>query len=84
MSGAWRMHPDARRKLQALGDAIRRARDLRGISQEALALRAGLHRTYVSNLERGHINPTLLSMYTLAEALDTSVIAFLATDETLS
>ena len=81
MSGAWRTHPDARRKLQALGDAIRKARDVRGLSQEELALRAGLHRTYVSNLERGQINPTLLSMYTLAEALETTVVAFLRADE---
>jgi transcriptional regulator with XRE-family HTH domain len=35
-----------------LGDAIKRKRSALGISQEELAARAGLHRTYVSDLER--------------------------------
>jgi hypothetical protein len=39
-----------------------------------------LHPHARERLERGHINPTLLSMYTLAETLGTSVTAFL-TDE---
>ncbi|HLG69932.1 MAG TPA: helix-turn-helix transcriptional regulator [Chloroflexota bacterium] len=77
MSGAWRKQPEARQRLSAFGEAVRRFRDVKGISQEELAFRAGLHRTYVSNLERGLINPTLLSMYTLAEALGTTVVAFL-------
>lgn len=48
MAGAWRTHPDARRRLLALGEAVRQVRDIRGLSQEELALRAGLHRTYVT------------------------------------
>jgi transcriptional regulator with XRE-family HTH domain len=35
----------------------------------------------MSNLERGQINPTLLSMYTLAEALETTAVAFLMAGE---
>lgn len=42
-----------------------------GFSQEALADRAGVHRTYVSQLERGLKSPTLAVLIKLAEALDT-------------
>ena len=41
-----------------------------GISQEELAFRADLHRTYVSGVERGVRNPTILIVGRLAKALD--------------
>jgi CheY-like chemotaxis protein len=44
-----------------------------GISQEELADRAGLHRTYVSDIERGARNPSLESIEKLAHALDVSL-----------
>lgn len=40
-----------------------------GLSQEALALAAGVDRTYVSQLERGIANPSLLILWRLADAL---------------
>ncbi len=43
------------------------------MSQEYLAAQAGLHRTYVSLLERGHRNPSLLVISKLAGALDTTM-----------
>ena len=58
---------------QRFGSVIRRRRVAKGVSQEALASRAGLHRTYVSLLERGQRNPSLLVMSKLASALDTSM-----------
>jgi CheY-like chemotaxis protein len=56
-----------------LGAAIKAERSALGISQEELASRAGLHRTYVSDLERGARNPSLESVEKLAQALELSV-----------
>ena len=53
--------------LHALGEELRASRLRRGMSQEELAGRAGLHRNYVGLLERGQRNPTLL---VLAEHVD--------------
>jgi transcriptional regulator with XRE-family HTH domain len=48
---------------------IRRLRVLRGISQEALAVDAGIDRTYVSRLERGIENPSVAVLERLSKAL---------------
>lgn len=56
-----------------LGNAIKRERAALGISQEKLAARAGLHRTYVSDVERGARNPSLQSVVKLAAALELSL-----------
>lgn len=52
------------------GAAIRLHRDKLGISQEELAARAGLHRTYISDVERGARNVSLESINRLADALE--------------
>lgn len=56
-----------------LGKAIKSTRFALGISQEELAARAGLHRTYVSDVERGARNPSLESVEKLASALQLSL-----------
>lgn len=56
-----------------LGMAIKTQRASLGISQEELAYRAGLHRTYVSDLERGARNPSVDSIDKLASALEISI-----------
>jgi CheY-like chemotaxis protein len=56
-----------------LGIAIRDKRAEMGISQEELADRAGLHRTYVSDIERGARNPSLESIEKLSRALELSL-----------
>jgi CheY-like chemotaxis protein len=56
-----------------LGNAIKSTRSALGISQEELAARAGLHRTYVSDVERGARNPSLESVDKLARALELSL-----------
>src|SRR5579864_1840214 len=52
------------------GAAVRQRRSRFGISQEELAGRAGLHRTYISDVERGARNVSLESIQRLADALD--------------
>lgn len=53
----------------AFGRRVRVLRVARGMSQEALAEAAGLHRTYVSSLERGERNVGIDNVYALADAL---------------
>lgn len=59
--------------LLQLGKNIRDARNNTGLSQENLALKADLDRTYVGGLERGERNPTELSMLKLTQALKVSL-----------
>lgn len=54
---------------QAFGKRIRDLRSERGLSQEALAQLAGLHRNYVGGIERGERNVGLDNIHALAEAL---------------
>jgi transcriptional regulator with XRE-family HTH domain len=54
---------------QVFAENIRRFRQKQGLSQEALADLAGLHRTYVGAVERGERNITLLNANKIAEAL---------------
>jgi transcriptional regulator with XRE-family HTH domain len=58
---------------QAVGAAIRQRRIELGLSQEALASRASLHRTYVGSVERGERNVSLDNLLRIAKALTTSV-----------
>jgi transcriptional regulator with XRE-family HTH domain len=54
---------------QIFAQNVRRLRKEQGLSQEALADRAGLHRTYVGAVERGERNITLVSANRIARAL---------------
>ena len=58
---------------------LKRIREERGYSQEDLAFRADLHRTYVSGVERGVRNPTIVIVQKLAEALEVEAKDLLAT-----
>jgi transcriptional regulator with XRE-family HTH domain len=55
--------------VQLLGGNVRRYRKLRGMTQEQLALEAGMERSYVSDLERGERNPSVRALARLAAAL---------------
>lgn len=55
---------------QRFGRRLRELRQGQGYSQEELASRAGLHRTYVSSAERGERNVALVNLYKLAKALN--------------
>jgi transcriptional regulator with XRE-family HTH domain len=60
-------------ELPALGAQIRRLRRELSISQEELARRSTLHRTYLSDLERGSRNPSFLSLLALARGLGLNI-----------
>lgn len=60
------------------GRAIKRGRNELGISPEELAFKARLHRTYISDIERGTRNLSLENIEKLAESLDISVSALFA------
>lgn len=55
------------------GEKLREARLRRGISQEKMAELAGLHRTYVSSVELGKRNVSLVNIQRLAEAVGVSM-----------
>jgi len=55
---------------QRLGKNVARLRQKSGMSQEAFADHAGIHRTYISDIERGARNPTIEVVERLAIALD--------------
>ena len=55
-----------------LGSNVRRLREAKGWSQEDYADRAGIHRTYVSDIERGRRNPTITIVEKLAKPLEVS------------
>lgn len=56
-----------------LGQNVRRLRLEKGWSQEDYADRAGIHRTYVSDIERGARNPTITVVEKLAKPLGVRV-----------
>ncbi|WP_292035578.1 MULTISPECIES: helix-turn-helix domain-containing protein [unclassified Brevundimonas] len=59
-----------------VGANVRRLRKAAGLSQEALADRAGMSMRYLAGLERGEENPTVTYLVKLANALDVSPAAF--------
>ena len=63
--------------LLALGAAIRQARLEQKISQEELAHRSEIDRSYMSSIERGQQNPGIVSVLRIAQALEMPVSALL-------
>ncbi len=60
-----------------VGINLKRLRQDRGLSQEELAFESGLHRTYISGVERGVRNPTVLVLEKIAAALKVSAAKLL-------
>jgi transcriptional regulator with XRE-family HTH domain len=67
---ASRIPADDEKRLRAFGKRLRGLREQQGFSQEELAHRSRLHRTYISSVERGQRNISLLNIYRVAEGLD--------------
>jgi transcriptional regulator with XRE-family HTH domain len=60
-----------------VGENVRRLRTKQGLTQEELAEKSGFTQQYLSDLEKGKRNPTIVTVYELALALGTSHIELL-------
>ena len=58
---------------QRLGKNLRRLRLEKGLGQEKFALEYGFDRTYISGIERGVRNPTIVIVQKLADALEVAI-----------
>jgi len=72
--GRQNVHTDLRRRIAA---NVRRLRHSRKLLQEELAYRAKVHQTYLSDLECGKRNPTVLLLGRIAGALGVDVVDLL-------
>jgi transcriptional regulator with XRE-family HTH domain len=67
---------------ERFGLAVKAGREALGLTQEELAERAGIHRTYLSDVERGSRNVSLLNIERLASALELKASELLRRAET--
>lgn len=65
------------KELTKLGQALKKARLKKGVSQEKLAEIVGVDRTYISLLERGKRNPSALSIIAISKALQSNLFSYL-------
>jgi len=63
-----------------VGRNVRRLRMERQMTQEEFAERSGFSQQYISDLERGRRNPTIVSLYELAQALGATPIDLILPD----
>jgi transcriptional regulator with XRE-family HTH domain len=64
-----------------VGRNVKRSRLRNGLTQEQFAERSGFTQQYISDLERGRRNPTVVSLFDLARALGVSHIELVTPDE---
>ena len=69
--------------IQAFGRTVRQLREARNWSQELLAEKADLNRSYLGEIERGDVVPSLLTAAKLSNAFALPVSALLAASEGL-
>ena len=63
-----------------LGRNVRKCRIDAGLTQEQLSERSGFSQQYISDMERGLRNPTIVSLYELSQALDTTPVVLITPD----
>lgn len=59
--------------LKIFGENVRKIRREKGLSQEELAFKANLHRTYIGMIERAEKNITLINIEKIANALEVNI-----------
>lgn len=64
-----------------VGRNVRRCRQDKGLTQEQFAERSGFSQQYLSGLERGRRNPTVVTLFELATALGVSHVALVEPDD---
>ena len=74
------MRKPSTKLISILSQNIKKIRQNMGISQEELAHRCGLHRTYIGAIERGERNITLSSLEIIASTLDVDIPTLLDKD----
>ena len=67
-----------------VGRNVRRIRLARAMTQEAFAAKSGFSQQYISDLERGLRNPTVVSIYELAQALGVNHLELVSPDDEAS
>jgi len=63
-----------------LGRNVRKCRIEAGLTQEQLSERSGFSQQYISDMERGLRNPTIVSLYELSQALGTTPVVLITPD----
>jgi len=66
---------------QLVGRNFARLRKAKGLTQEEVEARSGVSQQYLSSLERGRRNPTVITLHELAQVLDVSVADLVRTDD---
>lgn len=69
---------DKDHKLVRMGAAIRARRKVLGLSQEGLAISAGIERSNMGKIERGENNLSVLNLLRISDALDTTAATILS------
>lgn len=69
------------KSLVKIGNNIKKIRKKEKLSQEELAFKTGLHRTYIGSVERGEKNITILNLIKISKSLDTDIALFLDLNE---
>ena len=72
------LHWVTKQTLELIAKNLRQGRQRLGLSQEELAERAGLHRTYVGAVERAQKNLTIGSLERLADALGSTIVGMVS------
>lgn len=63
--------------LKSFGTQVKQLRLGKGLTQDEVAVITGFHRNYISDIERGEANPTLISMKILSGALQVELFALI-------